>query len=996
MDNRNEYIENIYDVKVFSKNLQEPRFSDFPLDENGDCPYVQELDGKWKFRWIDSTLDADFSFIDPGFDVDDWDTIDVPSNWEIKGYGKPVYTNVRYPDAFRTKKIPGIHEDRNPCGVYKRKFKIPEALEGRRVLVRFEGVQSSMTLWINGCFAGYSQDSMTHAEIDITGFLEKGENDMAVFVTKYCTGSWLEDQDMWRLSGIHRSVRLIYENPVGIRDVFIKTDLSGGFKTGVMETAVSLYGHFNGSVELNVYEDSENNVQVFAHNYEVDGDRLIAESRLPDIKSWTAETPDLYIADIILRDQDNSFIDRRRIEFGFTRIEIKEGLFLVNGQPVKLNGINRHEFHPLHGFAVPADITEQDIMLCKQNNINAIRTSHYPNSVHFYDLCSRYGIYVIDECNLETHGVRKKVPASDSAWEEECIFRMKNMVIRDRNKACVIMYSLGNESGHGDNFRKMKAAALESDDSRKIHYEGDHILDTSDVFSMMYAGVRTMKRILDGKRVRIGRGDTRARGYAIKPKSHAQMPFMQCEFAHCMANSLGNFKEYMELFHGYDKCMGVFIWDFADQSILQKTADGRDFWTYGGDFGDEPNDANFCGNGIFAADRSPHPALHEVRWGYAPVTAHHIKGGIIEIENRRRFMNLSDVHLIWNITVDGITYDGGMVEYLEVGPMERKQLSLGYEKLPEQGEVCLNVSFEYKWTKAWNEGKDRFISSEQFVLRRHKIPKYTVSEKFDSAIEMIDKGIKIKGLTDRMSMNLYRAPIDNEGLLIENVTRNERLVSLLYGRKFKKATDETKLKKFRTMGTSLKADWKTGFFPGGIHTTVSPLGGRRYLVEMKGRPVRRLIRFGMEFNIPGTFCNVRWYGRGPHENYSDRKSSAHLGIYESTVADFGHNYLKPQENGNRTDVRFIEFTDDSGNGIGLRAAGKTLEVTAWPYTTRDLEQAEHIHELPVRDTITVNASLAQRGVGGSFPAMLRLLKQYRMKALHKYRFRFEIYEIKGK
>ncbi|MBN1623863.1 MAG: hypothetical protein JW903_05810 [Clostridia bacterium] len=996
MKNRNEYLENVYNMEVFSRNLIDPRFGDLPLDENGECPYFQNLNGKWFFKWFESTDELEFNFVDPKFDVSDWDLLDVPSNWEIKGYGKPIYTNIRYPYAFKTKKIPVIHSDQNPCGIYKRKFEISKAFEGRRYIIRFEGVQSSLSLWVNGEFAGYSQDSMTNAEIDITSLLIPGENDMAVMVTKFCTGSWLEDQDMWRLAGIHRSVSLISENINGIRDIFIKTDLSGGYKTGVIMTKIEFWANITGTVEINVYEENNEEDMVFAHNYEIDGMILETESRLPDINYWTAETPGLYIADIILRGAGNEFVDRRRIEFGFTKIEINDGLFLINGKPVKLNGVNRHEFHPLHGFAVPKELTEKDIMLCKQNNINAIRTSHYPNSMHFYDLCSRYGIYVIDECNLETHGVRKKIPRSRPEWKSECIFRMQNMVKRDRNKACVVMYSLGNEAGNGENFKAMKAAALEADDSRKIHYEGDHALDTSDVFSMMYAGVGKMKRILENKRVRIGRGDTRARGYLLRPDIHRNMPFMQCEYAHCMANSLGNFKEYMELFHGYDKCMGMFIWDFADQSILRKTADGRDFWTYGGDFNDQPNDANFCGNGIFTADREPHPALYEVRWGYSFVTARHIKGGTIEIESRRRFSNLSDVRLVWNVTVDGVTFDGGVVEYLEVGPMESKQLSIGYEKLPDEGEVCLNLIFEYKWNQPWGDGKGRFINCEQFVLRRRKLQKYSISDKFDSAIEIKANGIKLLGITERMRINLFRAPIDNEGLLLQNVTGNSRLVSLLYGRKFKDATEKTKLKRFKTKNTALYAKWKTRFFPGGIGTDISPLGSRRYLVEMKGRPVRRLIRFGMEFGIGAELSNVRWYGRGPHENYIDRKASASLGIYECNINDFGHNYLKPQENGNRTDVRFIEFTDREGNGVGIRAAGKHLEVSAWPYTSQDLEQASHIHELPVRDIITVNASLAQRGVGGSFPAMLILLKKYQLKAFKKYRFRFEIYEIKGK
>jgi len=995
MKNRNTFLENVYNRGIFGVNVLEPRFGDLPLDEGGNSTFSKELDGRWKFKWLENTESIDFGFSDPSYDVSDWDSIEVPSNWEIKGYGVPIYTNVKYPYAFKTKKIPEIDDELNPCGLYKRKFTISGEDKNRRCIIRFEGVQSSLSLWINGEFTGYSQDSMTHSEFDISKFIIAGENDISVLVTKYCTGSWLEDQDMWRLAGIHRSVGLILEHPSGIFDAFIHTDLADAYKTGVINAEINLNGGIAGSLELNIFEGTTDGDKIFAHDYEIDGKRFETEVRLPGIRFWSAETPDLYTAEITLRDNSNSFIDRRRIEFGFTKIEIRDGIFLLNGRPVKLNGVNRHEFHPLHGFAVPAELTEKDIKICKQNNINAIRTSHYPNSLHFYDLCSRYGIYVIDECNLETHGVRKKIPASNPDWTEECVFRMNNMVRRDRNKACIVMYSLGNEAGHGSNFTAMKEAALEADNSRKIHYEGDHFLDTSDVFSMMYAEVGKMKKILDGKRVRIAGGDTRLRGFAVKPEKHKDMPFMQCEFAHCMANSLGNFKEYMDLFHTYEKCMGVFIWDFADQSILQKTADGKDFWTYGGDFEDKPNDANFCGNGILAADRSAHPALQEVKWGYSPVSATHLKGNIIEIENRRRFTDLGDIHLIWNVTRDGITHDGGIIEYLEINPGERKQVAFDFEPVPKGGEVCLNALFEYKWNHDWSEGKGRRISSFQFILERPKKERIKASDKFDSAIEMRERGIRLFGITENMHINLFRAPIDNEGLLLENALGQNRFVDMIYGRGFNKATKESKLRKFFTRNTTIHARWKIRYFPGGIRTAVSPLGNRSYLVEMQGRPIRNLIRYGMEFDISGRFRNIRYYGRGPHENYCDRKASAHLGIYNNSIEHFGHNYLKPQENGNRTDVRFIEFLDDKGYGIGIKAVSDKMEVTAWPYTTEDLVVAEHIHELPERDNITVNVSQAQRGVGGSVPAMLRILKKYKLKALKKYKFRFIIYEIKG-
>lgn len=998
MSNINDYLVNIYSQEIFQINCQKPRFTDLPLGEdNSDSDlFTKDISGPWKFMWIDTTDKLDLALINSDYDTCDWESIDVPSNWEIKGYGTPIYTNIKYPYAFNTKKIPEIDSAQNPCGIYKNKFIVTKQMTQRKTVIRFEGVQSSVSLWINGSFIGYSQDSMTNAEFDISSEINEGENDIAVLVTKYCSGSWLEDQDMWRLSGIHRGVKIISEHPEGIRDIFIKTSLDANYSAGELKAKISLYESSEVRfVELGLVEyPNESAEKIFAHNYQVENNRIATEIKLPDVRKWSAETPSLYKLIVIVKDENDKFLDRREVIFGFKKIEIENGIFKLNGKPIKFKGVNRHEFHPDYGFAVPASETEKDIRLCRRNNINSIRTSHYPNSIEFYDLCSKYGIYVIDECNLETHGVRNKIPGSKQEWEDECIFRMENMVFRDRNKACIVMYSLGNEAGSGECFKKMKEAALKADDTKKIHYEGDHKLEVSDVFSMMYAGVKTTGKILKNKTVRIAPMDVKLLGHRVSKKLFEDKPFMQCEYAHCMANSLGNFKEYIELFEKYDKCAGGFIWDFADQSIRIKTADGKDFWTYGGDFGDKPNDRNFCGNGVFSADRKAHPAIYEVKSGYSPIKIKSKRQGILEITNRRSFIGTDDLHLVWNVTSDGVTVEGGIIEYLNVEPGETKELSLGMEKIHESGEICLNVAIMYKRIPAWADGNQEMYK-EQFVYREFKPLKNVSEKKYDSRIEILENGIVFRNLINKMRMNFYRVPIDNEGLLVETMTGKKWLVDFLYGRGFKKSTDNIKLKNYSVNKKELNASWKTKYFPFGIRTRISAYNGREYKIMMRGIPVRNMIRFGMEFEIDGKLCNIKYYGRGPHENYCDRKMSSHIGLYECKIDEFGHDYLKPQENGNRTDIRFIEFTDNKGNGIGIRNACGKLEVTAWPYSTDDLENAQHIHELPHRDKITVNASLAQRGVGGSLPAVLKLMKKYKLKAFRKYKFEFYVYEIKG-
>ncbi|MBN2558320.1 MAG: hypothetical protein JXB33_06170 [Clostridia bacterium] len=999
METKAGLLENIYNQGIFAVGAMEPRFPDLPMSENEDNPseFVMSLDGLWRFKWLATTDDLDIPLITDGSDADGWDEIQVPSNWEMHGYGTPIYTNIRYPHAFNAKKIPVIDPAQNPCGIYRRVFTIDDSQILRKTVLRFEGAQSCVSVWVNGIFAGYAQDSMSHGEFDVSELVKSGENNLTVLVAKFCTGSWLEDQDMWRMAGIHRGVKLISEHPEGILDAFIKTSLADDYSSGELSAEIQFRGSASGrTLEFSVLGGGNAEEEaLFAHNYEIVNGTVAVEARIPGICPWSAEIPCIYKAVMIARGADGGFIDRRVIEFGFKKVEINNGIFHINGRPVKLYGVNRHEFHPAYGFAVPANITEKDILLCKENNINAIRTSHYPNSVCFYDYCSKYGIYVLDECNLETHGVRGRIPAGRQEWEAECVHRMENMVRRDRNKACVTMYSLGNEAGNGACFAKMKEAAFRADDSKKIHYEGAHGLETSDVFSMMYAGVGKMKRILEGRTVRIAPGDVRLFGHRVAGKKHRHVPFMQCEFAHCMANSLGNFKEYMDLIDGYDRCIGGFIWDFADQSILKKTDDGRDFWTYGGDFGDEPNDANFCGNGIFAADRSPHPALYEVRALYSPVSVSMESPGVLQITNKRRFAGTDDLRMLWNITSDGRTVEGGVIEYLDIKPMSSYELVLALEEFPAEGEICLNVSMLYKWKPVWINGTTLEIFKGQYMLRDRGTVKKMRRDKFDSRIEIKPDGIRLAGLVERLRMNFYRAPIDNEGLLVMNMTGKEWLVRLMYGRGFREATANMRLKNFFTRDSEIIARWKTKYFMGRITAIVSPAADWGYLIGMSGRPARNMIRFGMEFGIPGRFGNVEWYGRGPHENYCDRKASALLGLYRCGILEFGHNYLKPQENGNRTDVRRIEFTDESGEGIGIADACGKLEVTAWPYNTADLEKAAHIHELPERDMITVNASLAQRGVGGSLPAALRLLKKYKLKAFKKYNFVFHIYKVTG-
>ena len=536
--------------------------------KNEGSPFVQDLNGPWKFRWSPNPGERPRHFFRPDHDVAGWDEIEVPSNMEIKGYGIPYYRNFGHTYSLSKLCIPRISHSDNPVGSYRREFVVPDEWKDREIFIHFAGVKSAFYLWVNGKYAGYSQGSMTPAEFKIGPFLEEGINVVAVEVYKWSDGSYLEDQDMWRLSGIFRDVFLMAVPRLAIRDFYIRSDLDEHYEDAVINVTTRIInydgkdatdyrlevilldeeGYF---VEREVLAETEIDVKAGSES------SFVLESPVKNPRKWSAEIPNLYQVILGLKGSSGEIVDIRRCYFGFRKIEIDAGCFLINGKPIKIRGVNRHEFHPLHGHAVPLEITEQDIRLIKANNINAIRTCHYPNSPGFYDLCDRYGIYVIDEADLETHGLRFRIPGSNPRWTEACVDRMVRMVERDKNHPSVIIWSLGNEAGYGDNFRKMKEAALRVDLTRPVHYEGDHVLDISDIFSMMYAPPRLVDRVGRGKTVIAGLPEgNNPLGRVVREWQYRDKPFLLCEYAHCMGNSLGNFQEYMDLFEKYPRCMG--------------------------------------------------------------------------------------------------------------------------------------------------------------------------------------------------------------------------------------------------------------------------------------------------------------------------------------------------------------------------------------------------------------------------------------------------------
>jgi beta-galactosidase len=1025
------------DLGVIGINKEPPRCSSTPYPDReaalsgNPSPWVQSLNGAWRFHWARRPADRPAEFYQPGFNASAWDSIEVPSNMEIKGYGTPVYKNFGYSRSVRKRRIPNIDHGDNPVGSYRRAFTLPPGWKEKEVLIHFAGVKSAFYLWINGQRAGYSQGSMTPAEFRITPLLQEGENSVAVEVYKWSDGSYLEDQDMWRLSGIFRDVCLLAVPTLTVRDFFLSSDLDENCRDAILllKAKIANRGPAAARCRLQVSLLDERCRPVAGA---APGEREAAPAagreaelqlqvKLANPRLWTAETPHLYTVLLALRDENGALIEVRRSSFGFRKVEIRDGRLLVNGQAVMLKGVNRHEFHPLYGQAVPLSVTEADIRLLKRHNINAVRTSHYPNHPGFYDLCDRYGLYVMDEADLESHGLRRRVPGSDPRWAEPCVDRVLRMVERDKNHACVIIWSLGNESGYGDNFRKMKQAALAADRSRPIHYEGDHFLDISDFFSMMYAPPGVVEKAGRGETVRAGLLEANnLLGRKVTAGRHCAKPFILCEYAHAMGNSLGNFQKYMDAFEKHPRCCGGFIWDFADQSILRKTAAGENFWTYGGDFGDKPNDGFFCGNGIVAADRTPHPALYEVKKVYQEIKVHPVDlaRGIVEIENKYRFRTLDRVMLRWRVAEDGLTVREGSAPSPVLKPGERRAVALPYAPPADSSgaEYHLLVECVTAEDAPWAP-RGHVLAWDQFKLPpasgtaeappspEAMEPLASVEENglirvagcgFCAAVEIKSGRLVSYAWRDRellagpLRPNLWRVPTCNDigiGNFVPLLKKDSPWKKAEARRKVKRITwEQPEPHRVEILVLSKVIHGKTL-----LTTAYTVYGNGSVKVCSAFIPRRELDRFGMQMEIPGAFSRMTWFGKGPHETMPDRGTSGVIGIHSLPVEEIAHDYLYPQENGNRTEVRWVSMTNAQGNGLLIKdESGTLLNASAWPYTAADLDRARHIHELPRREYITLNIDHRQKGAGGDIPGLLALHDEFRLKKGRFYSYCFSI------
>jgi len=1013
--------------KVIGINKLSPHNTSIPFKDLESCfnsrkfsPFYTPLNGKWKFNWVKKPSDRPINFYEKNYNDKSWDEIDVPSNWQMEGYGIPIYTNVKYPYSINTENIPSIDHEYNPVGSYRRRFDIPSNWQEREIFIHFDGVKSAFYLWINGKKVGYSQGSMTPAEFNITKYVKSNNNLIAVEVYRWSDGSYLEDQDMWRFSGIFRDVYIYATPKVHIRDFFLSSDLDTDYENAALSIKVKIknYGDneiIGNKIKFLLVKHKSNiskPIKTLINDFNINKYSEITFDLTTEIKNpelWSGETPNLYFAILELYDSNNNLKEVVSNRFGFRSVKLNsKGQLLINGKSIILKGVNRHEHDPDNGRTVSFERMEEDIKLIKKNNINAIRTSHYPNHPDFYDLCDEYGIYVLDECNLETHGLREKIPNSDTLWEHACCDRIIRMVERDKNHPSIIIWSLGNEAGFGDVFKKMKEDALKIDNSRPIHYEGDYYNEITDIISYMYYPPRTLKT--NAKR-NLRKGEGR--------------PILLCEYAHAMGNSLGNFQEYMNFFEKYNNLIGGFIWDFVDQGLRKVSEDGKEYWAYGGDFGDEPNDQNFCINGIVLPDRKPNPSLFEVKKIYQGITVVPINldKKKFEIINKYQFIPLDFIHMKWQLIENGQKIQEESIITKKIGPGERKELIIDFNdfEMKPNAEYFLKfisiLSKSQSWAKqgyiiAWDQFKLPF--SEKDKINKEDFADQSRIELQDTNTHLILMGdnFKIKlgknsGFIEELiykqktiikkllKPNFWRVPIDNDiGFADEDVEDFDAPKDIDYS--WKNIVDEMKLIEFQIENFSLhykkiltKFSTPNSDKPLEIDYIVYPNG--KIIITNKFFPNKEMIRFGMQTEISGEYEKVTWYGRGPHETMEDRKSGASIGIYSKSVKNMVHNYVRPQENGNRTDIRWCKLINKDNEGILISDVGGTyLNISTWPYTMEDLENATHINELSNRKNITLNIDYKQKGVGGDLPGLPSVHRDYQLKQNKKYEYSFSI------
>ena len=968
--------------------------------ERGASSLVQRLDGDWNFYWTPTPEERPEGFWAPEYDASEWGTIPVPGNWETNGFGFPIYTNVTYPFPLNPPFIP--HND-NPTGCYRRAFAIPEAWDGRRVILHFESGLAAMHVWVNGQEVGYSEGTKTAVEFDITDAITTGDNLLAIEGYRWADGSYLEDQDFWRLSGFDRGVVVYSVEDVRIGDMYVTADLDRNFRNGIYNAAVKVdnvsTGTFRGVVELSLLDGDGRAVFTSQRNVSVAAGRSSEYNigrEIANVAQWNHEQPNLYTTVVTLKDRSGRVIEATSCRTGFRHVEIVNGVLLLNGQRVMFHGVNLHEHNPATGHVVTRDIMLRDIALMKQFNINAVRTSHYPEPVEWYDLCDEYGILLIDEANIEAHGCGtgyhesylRYHPSHREEWYGTHHDRIRAMVERDKNHPSVIIWSMGNESSDGPVYTEAYAWIKNRDKTRLVQFEQGYAGPNTDIACPMYPSIEQMQ--------------------AYAERQNPRKPYIMCEFAHAMGNSTGNFREYFDIMEGHPHMQGGFIWDWVDQGLDGTGNDGRHYWGYGGDFGAwmYTHDENFCCNGLVSPDRTPHPGLYEVKKVYQYINFELVEeaDNTIRVNNDFLFRDLSDYKFVYTLTLNGEEITSGEFSDVVCNAGESVDIALDLPAMDaSMGEYLLTLY-------ALQEAVDplipagHIVASEQLAIAGVYNYEVVVPEgelEVETAEGWIaafagETGVLFNtsnGRLERYVSNgrnlmsempepwFWRAPTDNdwgEGLQRTcNVWRTNR-----------RRTLDVEVEQYADR-VVVRGSYELVDAPSIYTTTYTFMADGSLKVEAEwqrqGEYVPELPRFGMRMIFPDSYKNFTFYGRGPWENYSDRCESSFVGLYEQSTDEQLFPYVRPQESGNKSDVRWLELTNDEG--VGVRIEGlQPLSVSAMPYRSEDLDpglgmkKQMHYSDIEPRREVVLHVDLAQRGLGGDNSWGMSPHDQYRLTA----------------
>lgn len=942
-----------------------------PTSEN-----YQSLNGKWKFNWVKQPSERPVDFYKPSYNVSNWKEIEVPSSWEMLGYGTPIYTNITYPHKNTPPLIqpyPGgtSEKEPNPVGSYRREFNIPANWDGKEIFLHFDGCYSGMYIWINGKKVGYSQGANDDAEFDITKFVKPGKNTIACEVYRWTDGSYLEDQDMFRLSGIHRSVYLFATNKVRISDFHITDQISNNLTSATFDVKLELTSYDKTykdlPIELDVLSPEGKLVETFKTTLSSvkKGEHIetsIQGTLSNNLQLWNAEKPALYTFVIKLYDKNGGIIEATSNKYGFRKIETRNNKVYINNELVYFKGANRHDTHPIYGKAIPVESMIEDILLMKQNNLNTVRTSHYPNDPRMYALYDYYGLYVMGEADVECHG--NNAISDKESWAPAMVDRMIRMVERDKNHPSVIFWSLGNECGAGKNFELMYKAAKAIDPTRMIHYEGKN--NVADIDSHMYPSVS---------------------GMADFDKAPRNKPYFLCEYAHAMGNSIGNLQEYWDYIENSNRMIGGCIWDWVDQGLTKKGRPQNELF-YGSDFGDIPNSFDFCANGIVTSYRQPTAKLQEVKKVYQYIKTKKVEGSQdqINVINAYDFSNLNEFDIQWSLIQDGNVLEKGLIAAPTLNPNDSTLIRIPYTSaLLPQHEYFLNIDYTLAKDASWAKA-GHIVASEQIAISQPTSATHTCCNELSGTLKLstISNNVIVSGANfsvtfDKQSgimtslvygkkemiyekqgftFNWYRS-INNDSR--ENYPLSTAPVL------FETIEDKSKIV-VKTAMTATLEKVKDGVYPYTITYTILSNGEVKVDAQFELKEhAYKVPRLGLTASLTPSLEDVEYYGRGPWENYRDRQTASFVGIYKNTVTGFEESYIRTQSMGNRGEIRWVELTDPSNTGLVFKACNQQyFNFSALHFTDAQLWNSfRHGHEIPQKrlKQVIFNIDAIQRGIG---------------------------------